>query len=146
MKKITLSVISPYSVEKMYYLVNDVKSYYKFVPNCIGSRILETTKQYNIASIDVLKYGIKNTFTTKNKLVDNKSINMNIINNKYLKLVGSWNFIKINNTSCIINFNIEFKLLSVFMNYIFNIFFEESTKNIVQAFNNRAEKIFCNSI
>lgn len=143
-QKINISSMLPYSVEKMYFLVNDVNSYYKFIPNCIGSRILEINSNYNIASIDIFKYGVKNTLTTKNILVNNKSINMNIINNKTLNLVGYWKFNKLNNSSSIVQLNIEFELSSTLLEYIFNVFFEKNINSIVQAFNDRAKKLFSN--
>lgn len=143
-QKINISSMLPYSVEKMYFLVNDVNSYYKFIPNCIGSRILEINSNYNIASIDIFKYGVKNTLTTKNILVNNKSINMNIINNKTLNLVGYWKFNKLNNSSSIVQLNIEFELSSTLLEYIFNVFFEKNIKSIVQSFNDRAKKLFSN--
>lgn len=143
-QKINISSMLPYSVEKMYFLVNDVNSYYKFIPNCIGSRILEINSNYNIASIDIFKYGVKNTLTTKNILVNNKSINMNIINNKTLNLVGYWKFNKLNNSSSIVELNIEFELSSTLLEYIFNVFFEKNINSIVQAFNDRAKKLFSN--
>lgn len=141
-QKINISSILPYNVEKMYFLVNDIDSYYKFLPYCIGSRVLENNSDYIIASIDVFKYGMKSTFTTKNIIVNNKSINMNIINNDYLYLVGSWNFIKLNNNSSIVKLNIEFDLSNIFIKYFVNIFFEINTANIVKAFINRAKEIF----
>lgn len=143
-QKINISSMLPYSVEKMYFLVNDVNSYYKFIPNCIGSRILEINSNYNIASIDIFKYGVKNTLTTKNILVNNKSINMNIINNKTLNLVGYWKFNKLNNSSSIVELNIEFELSSTLLEYIFNVFFEKNINSIVQSFNDRAKKLFSN--
>lgn len=141
-QKINISSILPYSAEKMYFLVNDVNSYYKFVPYCIGSRILKTQNDYMIASIDILKSGIKKTFTTKNILYFNKSIKMKIINNNFCYLSGNWNFFKLNKKTCLINLNIEFKFFNSLLNDICNIFLKQVMKNTLKAFNIRAKQIF----
>lgn len=45
MPQISRTALVPFSVEQMYQLVNDVKSYPDFLPGCTGSRVLESGRR-----------------------------------------------------------------------------------------------------
>lgn len=142
LQKINTFLVLPYSVNKIYFLVNDVESYYEFLPYCTSSRILKIQKNYMIASIDFIKYGIKKTLITKNEFILNKNIKINLINQSFLNLKGQWNFIKINKKKCIAKFNIEFEFFDIFLKKVVNLFLKDIILKITNSFYNRAKKIF----
>lgn len=83
MPQISRTALVPFSVEQMYQLVNDVKSYPDFLPGCTGSRVLEAGPTQMTAAVDVSKAGISKTFTTRNTLTDNQSILMSLVDGPF---------------------------------------------------------------
>ena len=92
MPQISRSALVPFSAEQMYQLVNDVHSYPDFLPGCTGSRVINASNNEMTAAVDVAKAGISKTFTTRNTLLDNQSINMQLVDGPFRKLMGGWHF------------------------------------------------------
>lgn len=88
MPQISRSALVPFSVEQMYTLVNDVDAYPQFLPGCTGNRILDNSDTSMTAAVDVSKAGISKTFTTKNTLISNKRIDMQLVDGPFRKLTG----------------------------------------------------------
>ena len=55
MKTVHRNALVTHSAEQMYALINDIESYPKFLPWCGGARILSTTSEEIVASLDVAK-------------------------------------------------------------------------------------------
>ncbi len=55
MKQISRSALVSFSAEQMFDLVNDVSKYPEFLPGCSGSRIIESSDDGMVASVDVAK-------------------------------------------------------------------------------------------
>ena len=88
MKHVSRSALVSFSAEQMFNLVNDVVCYPEFLPGCSGSRIIESSSNSMVASVDVAKAGISKTFTTSNQLVDGEAIMMNLIEGPFKTLQG----------------------------------------------------------
>lgn len=141
-QKINKTLILPYSTEKIYSLVKDVNSYYLFLPFCSGSRIIKSKKNYMIASIDIVKFGVKYTFTTRNTLNINKSIKINLIDGPFVILEGCWNFITLKKKKSLIIFKLEFELFNIFFKKITNKLLKNATNLMLASFSKRAKDIF----
>lgn len=140
-QKIHTTLVVPYNIKKMYSLVKDVNSYSLFLPFCSKSHIIELKKNYMIASLEIIKFGMKNTFITKNILDTNKSIKIYLINGPFLMLKGKWTFTNLKK-KCLINFCIEFELFNSFLKKITKNFLKDTTNLIVLSFAKRAKEIF----
>lgn len=144
MPQVTRSAVVPYSAEQMYQLVIDVLSYPAFLPGCVNSRVLERETDRMTASMEVRKAGISKTFTTRNTLISNRSILMQLADGPFRKLHGGWNFTPLNAQSCRIEFHLDFEFTSKLIEFAFGRIFKELTGNMVQAFILRAKEIYCN--
>jgi len=91
------------------------------------------------ARLDFNLKGLETSFTTKNKIIENKSIQMELIEGPFKYLDGIWEFKKIDNKTIIfltINYEAENKIieytigksLEKITNYLVKAFVEESTK------------------
>lgn len=143
MPKISRTVLVPFSVEQMYRLVNDVLSYPEFLPGCVGSRLLESGETHMVAEIDVSKVGISKRFTTRNALIPDKSIQLNLVDGPFKRLTGSWQFTPLNQQACKIEFHLDFEFTSKLIEIAFGRIFKELAVNMVQAFTARAKEIYC---
>ena len=142
MKHISRSALVNYSAGQMYQLANDLLSYPQFLPGCVSSRILELTEDTMTASIDVSKVGIRKTFTTRNKMVKDKVIDMKLVDGPFKVLQGGWLFTPLTEDACRIEFNLEFEFSSRLVEIAFGRIFQDLAVNMVQAFTKRAKEIY----
>ncbi|EEP94646.1 hypothetical protein yaldo0001_24660 [Yersinia aldovae ATCC 35236] len=142
MPQISRSALVPFSVEQMYQLVNDVRSYPEFLPGCTGSRVLDATENEMTAAVDVAKAGISKTFTTRNTLTDNQSINMQLVDGPFRKLMGGWHFTPLSADACKVELHLDFEFTNKLVELAFGKVFKELAGNMVQAFTQRAKEVY----
>lgn len=142
MPHISRSALVPFSVEQMYNLVNDVDAYPQFLPGCTGSRVLDKTDNSMIAAVDVAKAGISKTFTTKNTLTSNQSIDMQLVDGPFRKLMGGWHFTPLSPEACKVELNLDFEFTNKLIELAFGKIFKELAGNMVQAFTKRAREVY----
>ena len=142
MKQVCRSALVSFSVEQMFHLVNDVASYPEFLPGCSGSRILESSADKMIASVDVSKAGISKTFTTANELRPAESIIMHLVDGPFKTLRGGWYFTPLDEHACKVELKLEFEFSSKMIELAFGKIFTELTSNMVNAFTQRAKQVY----
>ncbi|SFU26939.1 type II toxin-antitoxin system RatA family toxin [Xenorhabdus koppenhoeferi] len=142
MPQINRSALVPYSVEQMYKLVNDVTSYPDFLPGCVGSRVISSSNNEITASVEVSKAGISKIFVTRNTLFDNKSINMQLVDGPFRKLMGGWNFTPLSEDACKVELHLDFEFTNKLIELAFGKLFKELAGNMVQAFTQRAREVY----
>ncbi|EIC84389.1 type II toxin-antitoxin system RatA family toxin [Serratia sp. M24T3] len=142
MPHISRSALVPFSAEQMYSLVNDVDAYPKFLPGCTGSRVLDKTDNTMVAAVDVAKAGISKTFTTKNTLTSNQSIDMQLVDGPFRKLLGGWNFTPLSPEACKVELNLDFEFTNKLIELAFGKIFKELAGSMVQAFTQRAKEVY----
>ncbi|UDG81567.1 Persistence and stress-resistance toxin PasT [Candidatus Profftia lariciata] len=145
MTQISCSSLLPFNATQMYQLINDVTAYPTFLPGCIGSRILEFSQNYMIASIDIYKAGIKKTLITRNTLADNSSITMQLIYGPLSKLLGYWYFIPLSDDTCKVNLYLDFEVNDKLMQFALQNILKKMVKQIIHIFTVRAQEIYGNS-
>ncbi|MBD2811778.1 type II toxin-antitoxin system RatA family toxin [Xenorhabdus sp. Vera] len=142
MPQINRSALVPYSVEQMYKLVNDVTSYPDFLPGCVGSQVISSSNNEITASVEVSKAGISKTFVTRNTLFDNKSINMQLVDGPFRKLMGGWHFTPLSEDACKVELHLDFEFTNKLIELAFGKVFKELAGNMVQAFTQRAREVY----
>jgi ribosome-associated toxin RatA of RatAB toxin-antitoxin module len=142
MKTVHRNALVMHSAEQMYSLVNDIESYSKFLPWCGGSRILSCTSEEIVASLDIAKAGVKKTFTTRNRLVENQRVEMALVDGPFQCLAGSWSFSALSAEACKIELDLEFEFSGQLMAMILGPIFNEAANTMVAAFCKRADEIY----
>ncbi len=142
MKQISRSALVSFSAEQMFHLVNDVARYPEFLPGCSGSKVLESSTDKMVASVDVSKAGISKTFTTSNELLHGQSIIMNLIDGPFKTLQGGWHFTPLDEQACKVELKLEFEFSSKMIELAFGKIFNELTSNMVNAFTKRAKQVY----
>ncbi|WP_339036776.1 type II toxin-antitoxin system RatA family toxin [Serratia symbiotica] len=142
MPQINRNALVPFSTEQMYQLVNDVDSYPDFLPYCIGSRVINASNNEMTAAVDVAKAGISKTFTTRNMLLDNQSINMQLVDGPFRKLMGGWQFTPLSAEACKVELHLDFEFTNTLIELAFGNFFKEMAGSMVQAFTQRAKQVY----
>jgi len=90
MPGVTKSVLVPFSAQKMYDLVVNCEDYPAFLPWCAGGRILEQKGDELSAELKINFKGIQQSFSTRNRNVPGKSIEMALLSGPFKSLRGHW--------------------------------------------------------
>jgi ribosome-associated toxin RatA of RatAB toxin-antitoxin module len=128
----------PYSTEQMYALVNDVARYPEFVPWCKSALIHFVDQDRMRASLVIEWQGARSTVTTENKLIENQSITMNLVQGMIKHLTGQWQFIAKGDKACQVKLSIQLEFKSRLMGLLFSKVMQQVLNRITDAFYARA--------
>jgi ribosome-associated toxin RatA of RatAB toxin-antitoxin module len=142
MPKISKNVLVRFSALQMYELVNDVESYHAFIPGCVRGKVLEFDGKTMVASVDVSKAGISRTFTTRNQVVQAKSIALELENGPFKHMHGLWKFTELTEDACKVEFDLDFEFSNILVDMAFGKVFKDLMSSMVMAFTERAKVIY----
>ncbi len=142
MPTISRSALVMHSVDQMYQLINDIKEYPKFLPDCKDSRIIAQDEQTVTASLLVSKGGLSKWFTTKNTLISNKKIHLSLVDGPFKKLDGYWLLTPLSDQACKISLELEYEFSSTLVSVAFGKVFSHFSNSLVQVFTQRAKNIY----
>ncbi|MFQ5936464.1 MAG: type II toxin-antitoxin system RatA family toxin [Acidiferrobacterales bacterium] len=138
MNTIRRSTLVPYSAQEMYDLVADIEAYPQFLPWCSAARILSSSDQEAVASIDIAYHKIHKTFTTRNRRHPARSIEMDLVQGPFKHLHGLWRFEVIDHRCSKISLEIEFDFASRALAFALGPIFGNIANNLVDSFKHRA--------
>lgn len=139
---INRSALVMHSAERMSELVNDVASYPQFLPWCSNAKVIESETEYMLASIQVQKGAIKQSFTTRNDLSEDGKIIMNLVEGPFSYLKGAWDFIHLKEGACKVELTLDFEIKQSLAKAAFSKVFNQAANSMVDAFCERANQIY----
>ncbi|MCX2957226.1 MAG: ubiquinone-binding protein, partial [Candidatus Regiella insecticola] len=71
--------------------------------------------------------------------INNKSINMELVDGPFRKLLGDWQFTPLNDNTCKVELYLDFEFTNKLVEIMFGNLFKALAENMVQAFSQRAE-------
>lgn len=142
MPSISRSALVMYSAEQMYQLINDVLAYPQFLPDCSNSKITFQDENCVTASLLVSKAGLKKWFTTKNTLVSNQQVTLELVDGPFNKLQGHWLLTPLSSEACKVSLELEYEFSNKMFDLAFGRIFNNMTNNMVQAFTQRAKQVY----
>ncbi|RUO21252.1 ubiquinone-binding protein [Aliidiomarina iranensis] len=144
MPQIERSALVHYSCRQMYELVNDVAAYPEFVPGCVGAKIIEENENNMVAELSISKAGISQAFTTRNTLVNEEFIRMELVKGPFRDLHGGWQFKPLGDDACKVTLKLDFEFSNKLLHFAFAKIFNEVTSRMVDAFATRARQVYGN--
>lgn len=142
MAQVEKSVLVPYSTQQMYDLVDGVENYPQFLPWCGGTDLKWRDETTTLATITIDYHGIRQSFTTENTNQIPALIQIRLQDGPFRRLEGSWHFIALNENACKIEFHLHYEFSSKLLESLFGPVFNHITNNFVDAFVQRAEKVY----
>ncbi len=139
---INRSALVLHSTERMSALVNDIMSYPQFLPWCSKANIIEQNSEFMIASIEVRKGGIRQSFTTRNDISSDGKILMDLVDGPFKYLKGVWDFIHLKEDACKVVLTLEFELKQNISKMAFGPIFNQAANSMVDAFCERANQVY----
>ena len=142
MTTIHKSALVPYSAEQMYTLVDDIPAYPEFLPWCSGSKEITRCEDEVEASLDIAHSGVHKSFTTRNRLEINKTIEMQLVEGPFKHLHGIWRFEPLGDAGSKVMLDLEFEFSSKLLGMTFGPLFSKIASSLVDAFIQRAQKVY----
>lgn len=134
-----------FSCEQMYRLVNEIEHYAQFLPYCTESKVHHRDNDEVQATLAIGAAGMAKSFTTRNRLQENKMIEMRLVDGPFSHLEGFWRFDEVENGGCLISFDLEFEFAGKIFSMLLGPVFDQVTDKMVDAFCDRAELIYAKS-
>ena len=127
--------------------VLDIEKYPEFIPFCIDSKVYETNDNGNeieiIADLTIGKRPFIDTYKSDVRYdKKNDSIHVTNIDGPLKHLENNWKFVEKDNLTEV-KFDVDFEIKNKFLNLIMEKSFQFGLNKIADAFQKRAEELFC---
>ena len=148
MKHVKKSVLLWYSPHEMYALVTAVADYPKFLPWCDRAEILEETPDGMTARLGLAYAGIKQTFTTRNRHVADRRVELRLVEGLFSNLEGTWAFAPLGppgaerSDACRIDFELRYAFANRVLDALVSPVFDKIANTLVDSFVRRAEQVY----
>ena len=140
--EIKRSVLVLHPAQDMFQLVKDVPSYPAFLSWCTGAEVLEQSEQLQLARLDVSIGGIRQAFTTKNRLVPGEMLNLSLVDGPFRHLRGEWRFTSLGEDGSKVSLSLEFDFASSLLSAAFRRGFSNVADRLVFDFSRRADQVY----
>ena len=126
----------------LFKLVSDVNKYPEFLPWCLGARVKNKCEN-NFEADLIIGFKIYKEIYSSDITLDNinKKIIVNYKDGPFEYLDNYWIF-KDDKNGCEVEFMVDFKFKSVFLQTLMETLFSEAVKRMVRAFEKRANELY----
>lgn len=141
-QKIERSALVRYSAQEMFALVSDIEAYPEFLPWC-GDAMRHDEGEYQVtASLEMVRGGFSQRFTTRNHLDPHSSIRMELLDGPFRHLRGHWCFVSLRADACRVKLELEFDVEGRAARFAFGNLFHQAANTMVDAFCRRATELY----
>ena len=141
MASINRSALVMHSAASMYALVNDVERYPEFLDGCSKVDLIESTATSMSARLYLSKAGLSYQFVTRNTLLADEKITLELQDGPFDYLRGSWVFTPLRDDACKVEMTLEFGVSGLKGRALSGLF-SPIAGNMVGAFCKRADNIY----
>ena len=124
-------------VQEVFKVLSDVEQYHTFIPYCIESKITEEQNHYSLVTLDIEFFGIQTSFTTKNVVKNNKSIEMDLIEGPFEKFKSSWRLEEVDHQTTSLSFEMNYQMRNKILEMAFKKNLKTVSESIIKAFKSR---------
>ena len=130
---VSKSALLPYSAQQLFELINDIESYPDFLDGCVSAEILHLQEGLMEARLSLSKKGISQEFVTRNRLVENESISMELVEGPFESLDGAWTIETLGDEGCKLSLELDFESKRGMIMQMIAKFFGEISNRLVDA-------------
>ncbi|MGQ7844184.1 type II toxin-antitoxin system RatA family toxin [Granulosicoccus sp. 3-233] len=139
---IARSALVSHSASEMYQLVLDIESYPAFLPWCQAASVAEQDDMQQLASLTMDQRMRGTRFTTRNRLEENQTISMQLVEGPFKRLSGVWRFKAIEDAACRVELEMNFEFKSRLFAALMGPAFSKICDTMVAAFVKRADIVY----
>src|SRR5678815_2669371 len=141
MKRVSRSAIVPHSAAELYAVVEDIESYPRFLPWCVGAEVKSRSPGATLAKLTVGMRGLKQSFTTQNENRAPEAIDMKLVEGPFRRFAAAWRFQPLGALACKVEFSMELEFSSRALAALLQPLFEKIADSMVDAFTRRADDL-----
>ena len=147
MKQVKKSVLLPYTPHEMYALVTDVRAYPEFLPWCDRAEVLEVQPDGVTARLHLSYFGVRQSFTTRNRQIVDRSVELSLVDGPFSKLDGAWHFEPIpvdagaTVGACQVGFELAYDFANGLLDLLISPVFDRVADTFVDSFVKRAAQV-----
>jgi len=145
MPSISRTALVGHTAKSMYELVCDVESYPQFLPWCSAARVDERSESHQLASVTINRVINQSEFSTRNQLISDTSIAMELIDGPFKQLSGTWRFEPLSDSACKVLLDIDFEFATPMVAKLIAPAFNKVCDTIMDAFIKRANELSAQS-
>jgi ribosome-associated toxin RatA of RatAB toxin-antitoxin module len=142
MREVRRSALLPYTAAQMYALVADVERYPDFLPWCSSAKVLASEGDEMTVTLGLSKGPAHGSFTTRNRLVADRSVTMRLVDGPFESLEGRWDFTPIGDTGSRADLHVGFETRGLLGGIALGPVFEAACNRLVDAFARRAREVY----
>jgi ribosome-associated toxin RatA of RatAB toxin-antitoxin module len=142
MREVRRSALLPYSAGQMYGLVADVLRYPEFLPWCTGAQVLAAEGEFVTVTLGLQRGIARGSFTTRNRLVPERSMEMRLVEGPFAMLDGRWDFAPIAEAGTRADLLVRFETRGLLGGVALGPAFEQICNQLVDAFARRARQVY----
>ena len=136
------SAIVNYTAQQMFALVADIDAYPQFLPWCRGATSRLCDDQSTVATLEIAKGPVRQSFTTRNINTPHESIHMQLVEGPFAHLQGCWTFLALDDSGSRVSLEIDFRFANALIRGAFGKVFNHISGEMVNAFCERANAIY----
>jgi ribosome-associated toxin RatA of RatAB toxin-antitoxin module len=144
MREIRRSALIPVPPQRMFALINDIERYPEFVPGCQAASVLERGENMQRARLTVGSGALRTSFVTRNQLVPESSVRMDLEEGPFRSLSGQWTLEPVSLTAgevgCSVQLVLQFELQRGLTGLAMGPLIERLAGSLVDAFVARARQ------
>ncbi len=140
--EINRSALLLYPAQSMFALVNDIESYPKFMHGCVGAEVLSSSEDCVEARLHLARAGIRQSFTTRNRIVAPAHITMELVEGPFEAFEGRWGFDSLRDDACKVSLHLAFRMSNSLASRAARKLFETMANNLVDALCRRARDVY----
>ena len=126
-------------VDQVFKTLSDVEEYKTFIPYCIDSKIIEEQSDYSLVTLNIEFFGIQTSFTTKNVIKKNESIEMDLIEGPFEKFKSSWRLQEVDQQTTNLSFVMNYQMRNKILEMAFKNNLKGVSEAIVRAFKSKLD-------
>lgn len=140
--------ILPYTPAQMYALVADIEKYPEFLPWCNMARILSREQGAFTGELSICFKHICQSYVSHVAIFPPENehgkamIRVTQIRGPFQQLENRWVFSPAVEGACVVDFYLKFTFKSKILDKIIGLLFHKATKKMVEAFEERAAKLY----
>lgn len=134
--------ILPHTQEQMFDLVADIERYPEFLPWCVGIRVRRREEGRTLADMMIGYKMFRERFTSLVTFDRPQRIDVQYFDGPFKYLNNHWIFRPHDETSCEIDFYIDFEFRSAMLQKVIGVVFNEAVRRMVSSFEKRAGTLY----
>lgn len=134
--------ITPYTPGQMFAIVEDIPSYPAFLQWCRSAVILAQEQDVVTARLELVKGSVHKSFTTRNRAMPGKMIEMRLIEGPFHHLEGFWRFEQLGDNACKVSLDLDFEFRNRMVGMVVGPVFNPVANSLVDSFCKRADELY----